>query len=145
MNRHQLSGGALVLIGGLILWQARAHGFGGGFAVPGTGYAAPVLACAIAGMGLLVIFFGSEAETFDARAGLVLTLGVIIACGFVACAMDALGYRASVAIAIVFLFGAIEGRHPAAVLAAAVIVAFGSHYLLQTAFQVPLPDGFMSF
>jgi hypothetical protein len=59
--------------------------------------------------------------------------------------MDALGYRASVAIAIVFLFGAIEGRHPAAVLAAAAIVAFGSPYLLQTAFQVPLPDGFMSF
>jgi hypothetical protein len=144
MNRHQLSGAALVLVAGVLLWEARSHGIGG-FAVPGSGYAAPVLASAIGAMGLLVIFFGSEVAAFTQRAGLVVILGILTAFAFVASAMDVLGYNASIAIAVVFLFGAIEGRHPVVVLGAAALLAFGSHYLFETALHVPLPRGFMSF
>jgi hypothetical protein len=144
MNRHQLSGAALVLVAGVLLWQARSHGFGG-FAVPGSGYAAPLLAGAVGAMGFLVIFFGGDQDAFIARAGLVLALAIVLAFGFVTTAMDVLGYDASIAIAVIFLFGAIEGRHPAAVLGAAALLSFGSRYVLETAFQVPLPHGFMSF
>lgn len=144
MNRHQQSGAALLLIAGILLWEVRSHGLGG-FAVPGSGYTAPILAGAVATMGLLVIFFGSDRESFTARPALLITLGMMLAFGFVASAMDVLGYNASIAIAVVFLLGAIEGRHLAAVLGAAALFSFGSHYLLETALQVPLPRGFMSF
>jgi hypothetical protein len=144
MNRHQLSGMALVMIAGALLWEARSHGLGS-FAVSGSGYGAPILGAAIAAMGLLVIFFGGDREAFTSRAALVQVLGILIAFSFVAVAMDVLGYKASIAIAVIFLLGAIEGRHPAAVIAAATVLAFGSDYLLATAFHVPLPRGFMSF
>lgn len=141
MNRHQLGGAVLVLIAGAILWETKTQGFG----MAGSGYAAPLLALAVAAMGCLVIFFGGDADIFAARAGFVLTIGLLLACGFVAGAMEVLGYRASIAIAVVFLFGALEGRHPAAVIGAALLLAFGSHYLLETTLHVPLPRGVMSF
>lgn len=141
MNRHQLGGAVLVLIAGAILWEAKTHGF----SIAGSGYAAPLFALAIAAMGGLVVLFGGDSDIFSVRAGFVLTMGLVLACGFVAGAMDVLGYRASIAIAVVFLFGALEGRHPAAVIGAALLLAFGSHYLLETTLHVPLPRGFMSF
>jgi hypothetical protein len=144
MNRHQLGGAALALIAAVLLWQARAHGFGS-FAVPGSGYAAALLAAGVGAMGLLVIFFGNDRDAFTARAGLVLALAIVLAFGFVTTAMDVLGYDASIAIAVVFLFGAIEGRHPAAVLAAAALLSFGSRYVLEASFPIALPHGFMSF
>ena len=144
MNRHQWSGLALVLMAGAIYWEARRHGLGG-FGVAGTGAFASTLAAGIAGMGALVVLFGSDPGIFNGRAAMVVFLGVVIACGFVASAIDVLGYALSVSVAVVFLFGAIEGRHPAAVLGAALLVAFGSQYLLESALHVPLPRGFLSF
>jgi hypothetical protein len=144
MNRHQLGGAALVLIAGAIFWEARRQGLAG-FGFGGTGALAATLATAIAAMGALVILFGSDSAAFGGRAGLVAFLGILLACGFVASSIDVLGYRASVAIAVIFLLGALEGRHPAAVLGAAFVAAFGSQYLLETAFNVPLPRGFISF
>jgi hypothetical protein len=143
MNRHQLGGAALVLIGGAIFWEARRHGLGG-FGLTGTGLAA-TLAAVLAAMGALVLLFGSDPAVFSTRSRLLILLGILLACGFVASAIDVLGYGASIAIAVIFLFGAIEGRHPAAVLAAAVLLAFGSQYLLERTLAVPLPRGLLSF
>jgi hypothetical protein len=144
MNRHQLGGAALVLIGGAIFWEARRHGLGG-FGLAGTGAIAATLAAALGGIGALVLLFGSDPAVFSSRSRLVILLGILLACSFVASAIDVLGYRASVAIAVIFLFGAIEGRHPAAVLGAAIGLAFGSQYLLEATLPVALPRGFLSF
>jgi len=144
MTRNQVAAGALVAFAGIVLWEARALSFGT-LTSPGAGYLPIMLAAALMALALPVLVFGGDEDSFGARPGLWKALAVPACLAFVLFAMDTFGYRATIAIAVIFLLGTVEGRHPAAAFTSALLLSAGSHYLIERTLSVALPRGFWGF
>jgi putative tricarboxylic transport membrane protein len=143
MKSDHAAGVALILIAGFIAFEARRLPFGS-LTAPGPGYWPMILAAALAVFGLAVVLLGRGSPRLAARGwtGTGKALAILGSCVFVALALEPLGYRLTIALAVVFLLGVIERKHALVVLGAAIILSFGTHYLIDHLLNVPLPRGF---
>src|SRR3989454_10765390 len=62
-------------------------------------------------------------------------------CAFAALALERLGYRLTMGLALAFLIGVVERKGVILTLVFAVAVAAGSYFLFDTLLRVPLPRG----
>jgi hypothetical protein len=136
----RVGGGALVVLALFTLWECRKLPLGS-LRHPGPAYM-PVL------LALLLLVFGAIIWALGARAARVAAVevrewahaGAILAdCAFIAVALEYLGYRLTIFIALVFLLGPLERQTWLTTLLFSTGFAIGSFYLFATLLRVPLP------
>lgn len=142
LTTDRVGGSALVLFALGVLWESRTLPLGS-LHNPGPAYMPVVLAGALVVFGAILVFRGGNSE-------LVGTVGwrewrhavaILAVCAFAALALDRLGYRITVAVALVFLLGVVEHRRLFFTAAVALGMAFGTFYLFDTLLRTPLPRG----
>jgi putative tricarboxylic transport membrane protein len=147
MSVDRVSGIALVVLALLVLeetWRQRLPL--GSVASPGPAYFPGVLAMLLlaAGLAMAALAGGprvSSLEWGEWRHG----VAIFAACAFCALALERVGYRVTIFIALVFLVGLVERKSPAATLAFAAALALGTFWLFDTLLRVPLPRGSLGF
>ncbi len=142
LRSDQVSGVVLVVLGLVIIWFNREFPVGT-LADPGPGYVPLLLACTMAGIGLLVAFLGARAEAMSAIRWPEATRALIIlaACVAATFALERIGYRLTTAAFLVFFLGVIERKKPLAVVMVAAGFSLGSFYVVGELLKVPLPRG----
>ena len=137
----RIAGIALLALAAWVAWETRRLPLGTTHG-PGPGYVPLLLALLLAGFGIALMIWGDGAslrqlEWAEAgHAGAILGGSV-----FTAVALDRLGYRITMSLFLLFLYGAVQRRHILVALALAVGLALGSHWLFDVALRVPLPRG----
>ncbi len=130
----------------LVLWESRRIPFGT-LAEPGPGALPVLLALALLGCSA-AMFFGRRADRRIAdvpwsewpRAAAILGT-----CCFMALALERLGYRLTMFVALFALVSIVERKGWIAGLAFAGIFAWGTHFLFDTLLRVPLPRSAFGF
>ena len=142
MTIDRVGGGALALLALFVLWESRKLPFGN-VQNPGPAYVPTLLAVLLLGFAVMVVITGGRSERLAAVGWAewrhaVAILGV---CAFMAFGMERLGYRLTVAGALLLLLGVVERRR----IVTAVVFAAGfsaiSFYMFSTLLRVPLPRG----
>ena len=144
MTIDRVGGGALALLALLTLEETyRLRLPLGTLQNPGPAYVPVLLALLLLGFAVLTTAFGAKAERVGAvgwsewRHGAAI-LGV---CAFMALALERLGYRLTIFVALAALLGLLERRRWVITLLFAAAFALGSFYLFATLLRVPLPRG----
>jgi hypothetical protein len=139
-------GGGLALLALWVLWECRRLPIGS-WHEPGPGAFPAALALVALGLGLAIVAVGGRATRLvDVDWRETPRALVIVAAGaFLTLALERLGYRLSVLVALLFLVGAVERRGLVPAVAFAVGMAWGSFYLFNTLLKVPLPVGPLGF
>lgn len=109
---------------------------------PGPGYMPLLLAILLAAFALALVIWGggpSLRQLDWAEAGHA--AAILGASVFTAAAMDRLGYRITMTLFLLFLYGAAQRRNILVAVALAVGLALGSHWMFDAALKVPLPRG----
>ncbi len=142
LRSDQVSGVVLVMLALVIIWFNREFPVGT-LADPGPGYVPLLLACTMAGIGLLVAFLGARAEAMSAIRWPEATRALIIlaACVAATFALERIGYRLTTAAFLVFFLGVIERKKPLAVVMVSAGFSLGSFYVVGELLKVPLPRG----
>ena len=142
LRNDQLSGLVLFALAVFVGWQNRVYPLGS-LQEPGPGYTPLLVAVILGAMGLLIALRGASstplAETPWPESGRA--IAILVACGLATYALEAIGYRITIAALLIFLLGVLERRHPIAVAVVAVSFSLASYYLLATVLRVPLPRG----
>jgi hypothetical protein len=144
LTTDRVAGVALVVVGLYVLWESRVLPLGTLWN-PGPAYVPVVLALLVMLLGLLTAG-GGAAAPHVARVGwpewrrAAVIVGV---CVFAALALERLGWRVTIALALAFLVGVVERKGVVAALVFALGLALGTHYLFDTVLRVPLPRGFL--
>ena len=126
----------------LVLWETRSIPFGF-LAEPGPGVFPTILASVLLACSIAVIVGGRAAK----RATDVKwtewrhALAILGACAFMALAMERLGYRLTILIALLTLVSIVEKKRWLAGVLFAGGFSFGTHYLFNTLLRLPLPQG----
>jgi tripartite tricarboxylate transporter TctB family protein len=110
---------------------------------PGPAYAPVLLAVLLLGFGVLVAAFGARTARI-ARVGWGEwrhAVAILAVCAFMALALERLGYRITMFIALAALLGLLERRSWITAATFAAAFAFGSYYVFATLLRVPLPLG----
>jgi len=147
MSVGRVSGIGLAVLALLVLeetWRQRLPL--GSVASPGPAYFPGVLAVLLLAAGLAVAALGggprvASLEWGEWRHG----VAIFAACAFCALALERLGYRVTIFIALGFLVRVVERKSPAATLAFAAALALGTFWLFDTLLRVPLPRGAFGF
>ena len=146
MTTDRISGAVLVIFSILVIWYSTALPVGS-FRHPGPAYI-PILLAAI-----LLVFGGLIAGTAG-HAPDMSSIGwtegrhaaaILVACIFAGFGLERLGYRVTVALALLFLFKIVERRGWLLSASLSVALAFASFYLFHTLLRVPLPPGPFGF
>ena len=144
LTTDRVAGIALVVVGLYVLWESRVLPLGTLWN-PGPAYMPVVL-------GLLVMLLGVLTAAGGAGAPHVARVGwhewrravvIVAVCLFAALALERLGWRATIALALAFLVGVVERKGVVAALVVSLGLALGTHYLFDTVLRVPLPRGFL--
>ena len=142
MTTDRVAGGGLALLAVVVLWESRKLPLGS-LTNPGPAYVPVVL-------GILVLIFGGLILAFGAGAPRLAEVGwsewrhavaIFAVCAFAALAMERIGFRATVALSLAFLVGAVERKRPLFTLVFSLAFALGTFYLFDTLLRVPLPHG----
>lgn len=138
----RVAGGALGVFALIVLFESRRYPLGS-LHTPGPGYAPVVLAVLLLGFGLLLVATGARAERMSTVGWGELrhAAAILGTCAFAALALERLGYRITVLVAIFVLVGVIERQRLFTAAAVAVGMSLGSFYLFNTVLLVPLPRG----
>jgi Tripartite tricarboxylate transporter TctB family len=142
LTTQRAAGGVLVLVGVLALWEARLFPVGA-LARPGPGFLPTALSLVLVALGALMVARGGAGEPLAAmrwgESGHALAiLGV---CALVGLALERLGWRLTVALALLVLFRVLERRGILFSVALTLLIALGSFWLFNTLLKVPLPRG----
>ena len=138
----RVAGAALAVFAAAVLWESRRLPLGS-VSSPGPAYMPVVLAALLLVGGTIIAVFGGG----SAPAGSIgwhewrHTVAIFGACAFAALALERLGYRLTIFIALVFLLGVIERKRAVPTLVLAVAFAAGSFLLFDTLLRVQLPRG----
>jgi tripartite tricarboxylate transporter TctB family protein len=144
MRSERVSGVALGLLAALVLeecWRLRLPL--GTLANPGPAYVPTVLAVILLAAGVLIVTLGRDTATL-AGAGWREwrhTFAILAGCGFVAFALERLGYRLTMALACAFFLEVVERKGLVATLLFAIGMAAGTYFLFDTLLRVQLPRG----
>lgn len=140
LTTDRIAGGALSLLALVVLWESRSLPLGS-WRNPGPGYMPVVLALVLLGLALAVVAMGGRAPAVTSigwgEAGHALV--IVAVCAFAAFALERLGYRLTMLVALVLLVRVVERRRVVESLAFSLALAFGSFYLFNTLLRVPLP------
>jgi putative tricarboxylic transport membrane protein len=138
----RLAGVALVAFSVLVLWECRKIPFGS-MAEPGPGAVPVLLALVLLVCSIILIVAGSPADRVSSIRWPERRHGVAIlgACAFMALALERLGYRLTIFIALLVLVGLVEKKGWTAGIIFAGIFSLGTYYLFDTLLKVPLPQG----
>jgi len=118
----------------------------GSVASPGPAYFPGLLAVLLlaAGLAMAALGGGPRVSTLDWREWRH-GVAIFAACAFCALALERLGYRLTIFVALGFLVGVVERKSPAATLVFAAALALGTFWLFDTLLRVPLPRGSLGF
>ena len=138
----QVMGSVFAVFSLLVLWETRSIPFGF-LAEPGPGAMPTLLAFTLLACSVAVLIGGrSGKRAADVRwTEWRHALAVLGTCAFMALAIERLGYRLMVFLALLALVAVVEKKGWLAGLIFAGCFSFGSHYLFNTLLQVPLPRG----
>ncbi len=142
----RVAGLGLVALGAFTLWESRALPLGT-LTNPGPAAVPAALALLVLGLGALIGMLGAGTPPLgrpDSREWrhAVAILGV---CVFAAVALERVGYRTTMGVALAFLVGAVERKGALAAVVFATAMAAGSFFLFDTVLRVPLPRGPFGF
>ena len=138
----RLAGAVFALFSLAVLWETREIPFGY-LAEPGPG-AVPVLLALTLLVCSIVMIAGGRAG--DRVADIRWTewrhaVAILGACAFMALALERLGYRLTILIALLVLVSIVERKGWIAGAVFASSFSLGTHYLFNTLLRVPLPQG----
>ena len=142
LRNDQLSGLMLLALAAFAGWQNRTYPLGS-LQEPGPGYTPLLIAIFLGVMGLLIAVRGVSSPTVvdsrwpEARRALL----ILAACAVATYALEAIGYRITVAALLIFFLGVLERRRPLMVATVAVGFSLLSFYLIGVLLRVPLPRG----
>jgi small-conductance mechanosensitive channel len=110
---------------------------------PGPSYVPVLLASLLLGIAVLVVAFGRRSAPLASLAWTEWrhAAAIIAVCGFMALALERLGYRLTIFVALAALLRLLERQSWIATAAFAAGFALGSYYLFATLLRVPLPLG----
>ena len=141
-NREHAAGAALAALGCYVAAASREYPFGT-IAEPGPGFLPFALALMLAACGIVVAIgacFVAPARPVS-FADLPHALVVLSALAAAACAIERLGFRATVVVMLLVFLLAIERRNPLVAVPLTLAFAFGSFHLINDVLRVPLPVG----
>ena len=138
----RVAGAALAVVGLFVLWQSRALPLGS-LGNPGPAYMPVALATLLVLGGVALAALGKEAPPVSSLRFREWrhVVAIFIACAFCALALERLGYRLTILLALLFLLGVVERKRPLPALIFAVVFAAGTFFLFDTLLRVPLPRG----
>ena len=142
LREDQASGLALVALALFVAWQDRAYPLGT-LQEPGPGYTPLLIAIFIGVIGLTIVLRGSASPRLADMKWPEGTRAIVIlaACGVATYALEAIGYRLTIAVLLVFFIGVVERRPPFMVAVVSIGFSLASYYLLADMLRVPLPVG----
>ena len=138
----QVTGSVFAAFSLLVLWETRTIPFGF-LAEPGPGAMPTLLAFTLLACSIGVVIGGrggkraAEVRWTEWRHA----VAVLGTCAFMALAIERLGYRLMVFVALFFLVSVVEKKGWLAGIIFAGCFSAGSHYLFNTLLKVPLPRG----
>jgi hypothetical protein len=146
LTTSRVSGSALILFALLVIWECR-HLPLGTFRLPGPAFVPALLALLLLAFGLLLIVSGNSAPLLASLSwtGGWHTVAILAMCAFAAFALERLGYRLTMVLALVFILKRVEQRGWAVSLTFACALSFGSFFLFHSIMRVPLPLGPFGF
>jgi hypothetical protein len=130
----------------LVLWESRRIPFGT-LAEPGPGALPVLLALALLACSAAMLF-GRSSHRRIADVQWVewpRAAAILGTCCFMALALERLGYRFTMFVALLVLVSVVERKGWIAGLAFAGLFAWGTHFLFSTLLRVPLPRGAFGF
>ena len=142
LTTDRVAGGALALLGALVLVESRALPLGT-LRNPGPAFVPVALALVLLIFGVSIFALGARAPRIaevgwgEARHAMV----IFAVCGFATFALERLGYRLTMLLALLFLVKVVERKGLIVSLAFAAGMAFGSYLLFDTLLRVQLPRG----
>ena len=138
----RVAGAGLALVALGVIWENRKLPMGT-FHEPGPGYMPFLLAILLLFFSILILVaaggtprLGEMAWTEWRHAAAI--LGV---CFFAGLALERLGFRLTLVVALAFLLKIVERKGWVSTAAFALGMAFGTFYLFETLLRVPLPRG----
>lgn len=142
----RFAGAALAGFGLIVLWESRTLPLGS-LGNPGPAYMPVGLATLLVLGGVAIAALGKATpplRSLDFREWRH-AVAIFVACAFCALALERMGYRLTILVALLFLLGAVERKRPLAALTFAVAFAAGTFFLFDTLLRVPLPRGPLGF
>jgi putative tricarboxylic transport membrane protein len=142
MTIDRVSGGALALFALVVLFESRRLPLGS-FGNPGPAYFPVVLALLVLAGGVAIAAMGGATPPASGISWSEWrhTVAIFGACAFACLALERLGYRLTIFVALLFLVGAVERKRPLATAVFAAAMAAGTFALFDTLLRVPLPRG----
>ena len=138
----QVAGSFFVTFSLFVLWETRKIPFGF-LAEPGAGAFPTLLACTLLVCSIAVIIGGrsgkrmAEVQWAEWRHA----AAILGTCAFMALAMERLGYRITIFIALFTLVSVVEKKGWITGVLFAAGFSLATHYLFNTLLRVPLPQG----
>ena len=146
LTTDRLAGVVLAALSILVLWESRTLPFGT-IREPGAGAVPVLLAVTLLVCSLAVVVAGARAHRVAAIPWTEWRHAVAIlgACAFMALALERLGYRLTILVALLALVTLMEKKGWIVGVVFAVIFSLGSYYLFNTLLRVPMPQGPFGF
>lgn len=146
MTTDRISGGVLVILSLLVVWQSSALPLGT-FRQPGPAYIPILLALLLSILGAFLAATGGRAPKLSSIRWTEWrhAVAILAACVFAVFGMERLGYRLTLMLVLSFLLKTVERRGWLLTASLAFFLAFGSFYLFYTMLRVPLPQGPFGF
>jgi putative tricarboxylic transport membrane protein len=140
MTIDRVGGAVLGLLALFTLWECRKLPLGT-LNNPGPAYVPVLLAALLLFFSVLIVAFGARSARIAAVGWSEWKHGAAIlgACAFIALALERLGYRLTIFVALVLLLGVLERQKIVTTILFAAGFSIGSFYLFSTLLRVPLP------
>jgi len=142
LTRDRVAGVVLALFGLFVIWESRALPLGS-IREPGPGFLPVTLAVVLLCFGAVVVATGALSPRTRAFgwAEWRHAVAILATCAFAALAIERLGYRLTMLVALLFLLKVVERKGWVLTAAFAFGIAFGTFYLFDTVLRVLLPRG----
>ncbi len=146
MTIDRVSGGFLMLLGILVLWERRVLPLGTQHQ-PGPGYFPFLLAILLLILGGILFLRGGGSKPFRSLAWPEAPHALaILGCSvFATLFMEWVGYRITIFLILGFLFGVLERLRAWQVLTLTLALSLGTFWVFDSLLRVPLPRGWWGF
>ncbi len=146
MTIDRISGIALLFLSLLVAWEDMKLPLGT-HSIPGPGYMPLMLASFLAVLAVILIVRGSASLPLRSLSWIETrhALAILSCCLFATFFLESLGYRLTIFIVLVFLFGVMERLKWWLTISLSLGLSFGSFWLFDSLLKVILPRGVLGF